>query len=345
MTRRVDTKNPMAKHDDRSAIAYSMPWQYTEKEIQSTASEEELKRRYPDIADAPRKKSRRELEACQRREGESDEAFQKRLCAAEKKRSSRAAHKSQSRETLTAGSSKQSQRRQQKNSKPATDQPAIAETPPPTPPPAPEQSPPPLPPPVPDSPGHCEIGIQTGDVDWTLRRTTDFRVDALGVFRAAPVVPWFRQRKKDDNSSPVATVTLPYVPEGSINLLEDQAREVEMLSINYPILEDTNSHIVFIRAPFPDNAQLIDTILDHLAHNRGVKLEGFREPDIIKVLSSEYMATHWNVQPARLVEVHDMFKKMKTPGTPYKKMLHSEFIARLADPTRSEKVLDVPMAH
>ncbi len=108
---------------------------------------------------------------------------------------------------------------------------------------------------------------------------------------------------------------------------------------------------------------MIDTISDHLAHNRGVKLEGFREPDIIKVLSSEYMATHWNVQPARLVEVHgrlssvyqalwrilewvtDTFKKMKTPGTPYKKMLHSEFIARLSDPTRSQKVLDVPMAH
>lgn len=136
-----------------------------------------------------------------------------------------------------------------------------------------------------------------------------------------------------------------------------------MLSINYPILEDTNPHIVFIRAPFPDNAQLIDTILDHLAHNRGVKLEGFREPDIIEALSSEYMAMHWNVQPARLVEVHgrcscvyqairripewvaDTFRKMETPGTPYKKMLHSEFIAGLTDPTRSEKVLDVPMAH
>ncbi len=36
---------------------------------------------------------------------------------------------------------------------------------------------------------------------------------------------------------------------------------------------------------------------------------------------------------------------METPGTPYKKMLHSEFIAGLTDPTRSEKVLDVPMAH
>ncbi len=71
------------------------------------------------------------------------------------------------------------------------------------------------------SPGHCEIGIQTGNVDWPLQRTSDFGVDALGVFGDAPVVPWFRHRKKGDNSPPIAIVTLLYVPEGLRNLLQD----------------------------------------------------------------------------------------------------------------------------
>ncbi len=77
-----------------------------------------------------------------------------------------------------------------------------------------------------------------------------------------------------------------------------------MLSINYPISRRYEPPHRFYTRSFPRQCPVIDTILDHLAHNRGVKLEGFREPDIIEALSSEYMATHWNVQPARLVEVH-----------------------------------------
>ena len=70
------------------------------------------------------------------------------------------------------------------------------------------------------------------------------------------------------------------------------------------MLEDTNEHVVFMRAPFPPDAELNDIIMDHLVHHRGVKLEGFRTPEVVERLTSEYMATQWNVQPGRVVEVH-----------------------------------------
>ncbi len=73
---------------------------------------------------------------------------------------------------------------------------------------------------MPDSPSRCEIGIQTGDINRPLRRTTDFGVNALGVFRDAPVVLGPDNIRRMVTSSP-AIVTLPYVPEDSKNLLED----------------------------------------------------------------------------------------------------------------------------
>lgn len=116
-----------------------------------------------------------------------------------------------------------------------------------------------------------------------------------------------------------------------------------------------------MRAPFPDDSTLIKTIVDHLAHNRGVKLEGFRNPEVVEKLTLEYMSEHWNVHPLRRVDVHGGFfislvtlrflkhlaetrDKFERPLDPYRKMFHSEFIAGLSDPTRSEKVLDVPMS-
>ena len=72
------------------------------------------------------------------------------------------------------------------------------------------------------------------------------------------------------------------------------------------MLEDTNEHVVFMRAPFPPDAELNNIIMDHLVHHWGVKLEGFRTPEVVERLTSEYMATQWNVQPGRVVEVHGM---------------------------------------
>lgn len=176
-----------------------------------------------------------------------------------------------------------------------------------------------------------------------------------------------------------AHVVLPYIPDGSENLLQlvspliswsfialypylQHADDVCSIASCHPILEDTNKHIVFIWPPFPDDMQLIDIILDHLAHNRGVKLEGFRDPEIIEDLMSDYMENRWNIQPVRLIEVHglwlcmicaflhrindpDTFKCIKNPAKPFKKMLHHEFIEGLTNPTCSEKILDVPMSH
>ncbi|KAK0479375.1 hypothetical protein EDD18DRAFT_1113872 [Armillaria luteobubalina] len=89
------------------------------------------------------------------------------------------------------------------------------------------------------------------------------------------------------------------------------------------ILEDTNKYIIFMHAPFPLDVELNNIIMDHLVHHQSIKLEGFCMPEVVKQLTAEYMATHWNVQPARVVEVHD----------------------GLADPRQSEKILDVSMTH
>ncbi len=71
-----------------------------------------------------------------------------------------------------------------------------------------------------------------------------------------------------------------------------------------PILLDSNDHVVFLRPPFPDDATLIETIIDHLAHNRGIKLEGFQKPEIVESLTCDYMSKRWNVHPKRRVDVH-----------------------------------------
>ncbi|KAK0479491.1 hypothetical protein IW261DRAFT_1419599 [Armillaria novae-zelandiae] len=89
-----------------------------------------------------------------------------------------------------------------------------------------------------------------------------------------------------------------------INILQDQAQAVHRHAEELPILKDTNEHIIFMCAPFPPDAQLNNIIMDHLVHHRGVKLEGFYMPEIVERLMTEYMATQWNIQPARVVEVH-----------------------------------------
>ncbi|KAK0491934.1 hypothetical protein EDD18DRAFT_1358359 [Armillaria luteobubalina] len=182
-----------------------------------------------------------------------------------------------------------------------------------------------LPPPTP-SRILCDSGTQT-NVDAPIqsqsRRITDFGVGALGVHPEAPTVTWDRGG----------------------NLLQEQANAVRKHARESPILEDTNEYVVLMHAPFPPDAELNDIIMDHLVHHRGVKLEGFHTPEVVEQLTAEYMATHWNVQPARVVEVHDTVHQIKTPVFPFKKMLHSEFIDGLADPGRSEKILDVPMTH
>ncbi|PBK79268.1 hypothetical protein ARMGADRAFT_1040931 [Armillaria gallica] len=193
-------------------------------------------------------------------------------------------------------------------------------------------------------PSSAEKGIQSG-LGLPPRRVTDFGVGAAGVSSGAPTVSWHRIPTPGDSSAFPARVVLPYIPDGPEDLVQLLANDVRSDASCHPILEDTNEHIVFIRPPFPDDMQLIDIILDHLAQNRGVKLEGFRKSEIIETLTSDYMTSRWNVQPARLVEVHDTFQSIKNPAKPFKKMLHREFIDGLTDPTRSEKILDVPMSH
>ncbi|KAK0472341.1 hypothetical protein IW261DRAFT_1570931 [Armillaria novae-zelandiae] len=181
---------------------------------------------------------------------------------------------------------------------------------------------------------------------------TDFGVSTLGVHPEAPTIAWDCIRQPESSLAP-AQVVLPYVPQGDGNLLQEQADAVSRHAQHSPILEDTNEYVVIMHAPFPPDAQLNDIVMGHLVHHQGIKLEGFHMPEVVEQLTSEYMATHWNVQPARVVEVHgtqfphlgNTIRQMETPIFPFKKMLHSEFIDSLADPGRSKKILDVPMTH
>ncbi|KAK0493513.1 hypothetical protein EDD18DRAFT_1356435 [Armillaria luteobubalina] len=332
------------------------------KQRHPDATKEEIEAKYPSVA-APRKKTKREIEASQRREGESEEHFAKRLRNTEQKRQRRAALKLQ---MPTPGPSRKDRSQSQPSPVPVPPSPPIdpillGPQPPPAPshriqvgpipvPPSPPIDPvllaPELPPPAP-SRILCDSGTQT-NVDATIqsqcRRITDFGVGALGVHPEAPTITWNRVRQPESSPAP-ARVVLPHLPQEDGNLLQEQADAVRRHAWQSPILEDTNEYVVFMRAPFPPDAELNDIIMDHLVHHRGVKLEGFRTPEVVEQLTAEYMATHWNVQPARVVEVHDTVRQMKTPVFPFKKMLHSEFIDGLADPGRSEKILDVPMTH
>ncbi|PBK71193.1 hypothetical protein ARMSODRAFT_66522 [Armillaria solidipes] len=110
------------------------------------------------------------------------------------------------------------------------------------------------------------------------------------------------------------------------------------------ILLDSNDHVVFLRPPFPDDATLIETIVDHLAHNRGIKLEGLQEPEIVESLTCDYMSKRWNVHPKRRVDVHDGGVVNKRCLHPRSEMFQWQFIEGLSDPKWSDKVLDIPMS-
>ncbi|KAK0493171.1 hypothetical protein EDD18DRAFT_1357116 [Armillaria luteobubalina] len=322
------------------------------------ATQEEIDAKYPQVA-APRKRTKREIEASQRHEGESEEHFAKRLRSTKQKRLRRAVLKSG---TATPGPSRKAHSQSRPSPVPVPPSPPIdpillGPQPPAAPscrilmspipvPPSPPIDPvllaPELPPPA---PSHilCETGTQT-NVDATIRsqsrRITDFGVGALGVHPDAPIITWDRV-----NSPEPARVVLPHLPQDDGNLLLVQAKAVRRHAHQSPILEDSNEYMVFMCAPFPPDAELNDIVMDHLVHHRGVKLEGFCPTEVVEQLTSEYMATNWNVQPARVVEVHDTVRQINTPVFPFKKMVHSQFIDGLSDPQRSEKILDVPMTH
>ncbi|KAK0185377.1 hypothetical protein F5146DRAFT_1005365 [Armillaria mellea] len=233
-----------------------------------SATEEELQARYSFIPKAPRKKSDREIAALQQHEGESDDVFAKHL-----QWNSRCRPIQRQKHTGEETSLKM-----------------------------PDPAPPPPPPhiriqnpyfkiinindpssscsmdsaPIIDNPvpSGTEKGIQT-NLGMPLCHVTDFGVGVAGVPSDAPTMSWHRIPMHGDSSAFPAHVVLPYIPDGSENLLQLHADDVCSIASCHPILEDTNKHIVFIRPPFPDNMQLIDIILDHLAHNQGVKLEGF----------------------------------------------------------------------
>ncbi|KAK0472041.1 hypothetical protein IW261DRAFT_1571286 [Armillaria novae-zelandiae] len=290
------------------------------------ATPEELDEKYPPIA-VSRKKTRRQIEAAQKRDGETTDEYEKRLRRAEKKRQQRAAAKSQ---TPVPGPSKKERPKSQSSAAPKPDTRSApilvdATRAPPSPPIDPvllASEPPPAPP---------------------SRRISDFGVGALGVHPDAPTITW--DRVSNESSPTPARVVLPFVPQDDINIVQDHAQAVCRHAQESPILEDTNEHVVFMCAPFPPDAELNDIIMDHLVHHRGVKLEGFYTPKIVEQLTTEYMATQWNVQPARVVEVHDTVRQKQHALLPFKKMLHSDFIDGLADPIRNEKILDVPMTH
>ncbi|KAK0436191.1 uncharacterized protein EV420DRAFT_1652633 [Desarmillaria tabescens] len=309
-------------------------------------TEEELQARYPVIPEVPRKKSKREITACQKREGESNDAFSRCLRATENKWKRDVQQSEVESEAPAAGPSK----RQKRTEEASWNIPSNPDLPPHI-----RVWSPSIktinnlsascsagPCPVVDipAPSSTDKGIQC-DLRMPPRHVTDFGVSASGVSNDMPTISWHQIRMPGNSSIPPAHIVLLYIPEGSENLLQ----HMSPLASCHLILEDTNEHIIFIHPPFPDDMQLINTILKHLAHNRGVKLEGFRKPDIVEALTSEYMAKHWNVQPAQLVEVHDTLQSMKKPADPFKKMLHSEFIEGVTDPTCSEKILDGPMSH
>ncbi|KAK0217203.1 hypothetical protein IW262DRAFT_1464254 [Armillaria fumosa] len=301
------------------------------KQRHPEVTEIEILTKYPPVP-APRKKTKRQIEASQRRDSESMEEFTKRLS-----------------QTPVPGPSEKERPQSRPSAVPNTN----TESPPipvgaiPVPP------SPPIDPvllaykPPPRAPSRilCESGTQTNDdatIQSQTRHITDFGVGALGVHPDAPTITW--DRILQPKSSPAPTrITLPHIPQDNVTTSGSDA--VCRHAKESPILEDTNEYVIFMRAPFPPDAELNAIIMDHLAHHRGVKLEGFRTVEAVEQLTTEYMATRWNVQPARVMEIHDTVCQKLLPVFPFKKMRHSEFIDGLADPTQSEKILDVPMSH
>ncbi|KAK0477071.1 hypothetical protein IW261DRAFT_1566542 [Armillaria novae-zelandiae] len=217
-------------------------------DFKSSVTPEELDEKYPPIA-VSRKKTKRQIEAAQKRDRETMEEYEKHLWRAEQKQQQRAAVKSQTPvpDTRSAPILVDATRAPPS---PPIDPVLLASEPPPAPP---------------------------------SRRISDFGVGALGIHPDAPTITWDR----DD-----------------INIVQDHAQAVCRHAEESPILKDTNEHVVFMHAPFLPDAELNDVIMDHLVHHRGVKLEGFYTPKIVEQLTTDYMATQWNVDmPARRLHV------------------------------------------
>ncbi|PBK69123.1 hypothetical protein ARMSODRAFT_1085004 [Armillaria solidipes] len=169
---------------------------------------EELRARYPVIPEAPRKKSKREIVARQRREGESDDAFQKRLRLAEQKRLQRAGKRAAQQSELDSGApasgpSKRRKRAEEEVPLKVPDNPAS-------------------PPRIPSSfieaitseasPSNAEKGIQT-EIGMPSRLVTE-----LGV------------SMPDDSSAPPDHVVLPCISEGPKFLLQPTGNHSSSLS-------------------------------------------------------------------------------------------------------------------
>ncbi|KAK0497145.1 hypothetical protein EDD18DRAFT_1351988 [Armillaria luteobubalina] len=287
------------------------------------ATKEEIKAKYPSVV-VPRKKTKREIEASQRHEGESEEHFAKHLQNTKQKQQQRVALKLQ---TPTPGPS----RKDHSQSCPSFV-------------------------PVPSSPliDLVLLGPQSHPTSFCCIQVGLIPVPSsppIDLALLAPKLPPTSPCILCDSAHWVFTLKLPPLPgivlnnlKGA-NLLQKQANMVCRHAQEPLILEDTNKYIIFMHAPFPLDAELNNIIMDHLVHHQSIKLEGFCMPEVVKQLTAEYMATHWNVQLARVVEVHDTVCQIKTPIFPFKKMLHSEFIDGLADPRQSKKIFDVSMTH
>ncbi|KAK0502139.1 hypothetical protein EDD18DRAFT_1346705 [Armillaria luteobubalina] len=278
------------------------------------ASREEINAKYPQVA-ACRKRTKREIGASQRREGESEEHFAKCLQSTEQKRLRRAVLKCMfflvylphyshifiDQEWPLLALLERLVLNHDRPLYQSPHLPPLTQYFPPSPPIDPVLLAPELPPPT---PSHilCENGTQT-NIDTTIKsqscRITDFGVGALGIHPDAPTITW-----DCVNLPKPAQVVLPHLPQDDGNLLLAQAKAARRHAHQSPILEDSNEYMVFMQAPFPPDAELNDIIMDHLVHHRGIKLEGFCPTEVVEQLTSEYMATNWNVQPARVVEVH-----------------------------------------
>ncbi|KAK0436864.1 hypothetical protein EV421DRAFT_1090804 [Armillaria borealis] len=169
---------------------------------------EELRARYPVIPEAPRKKSKREIVARQRREGESDDAFQKRLRLAEQKRLQRAGKRAAQQSELDSGApasgpSKRRKRAEEEVPLKVLDNPAL---------------PPRIPSPFIEaitseaSPSNAEKGIQS-EIGMPSRLVTE-----LGV------------SMPDDSSAPPDHVVLPCISEGPKFLLQPTGNHSSSLS-------------------------------------------------------------------------------------------------------------------
>ncbi|KAK0474055.1 hypothetical protein IW261DRAFT_1569042 [Armillaria novae-zelandiae] len=183
------------------------------------ATPEELDEKYPPIA-VSRKKTKRQIEAAQKYDGETMEEYEKRLRRAEQKS-----------QTPVPGPSKKEHPKSRSSAAPKPDTRSApilvdATRAPPSPPIDPvllASEPPPAPP-------SCRI--------------SDFGVGALGVHPDAPTITW--DHVSNESSPTPVQVILPFIPQDDINIVQDHTQAVHRHAEESPILEDTNEHIIFM---------------------------------------------------------------------------------------------------